>query len=573
MAACRERHGVPRLSAALSSLIRSLQAEPRLNAAKLTTAVSDAAITEHDLMAWADFEHPPEDSYGEKTIHLAGALELMARTWLPGDVSAIHNSGADVHCGCVQVFGGSLEYAKFVSDGERLQMVDCSLLPDRGTIAVGREMIHQFRNVGDTPVLSLHIHARLGTTADRVVTDRNRLFEACTGSVALVHGGAFLPVPAGAANVERTAVEADFTTWLRDLIFATRRVCRAAAADRPVGGGRSEAWLLQTLFQQPARMHARLLTELRSHVSETDHATDARWFAQLHRTVREWAALEVETETRPESATPVDGAAEAGGGDAFAEYADVYDALIGQPCLDGFMAGFIRRFFDLHVPEPAACRLLSIGCGTGVVEAHIVREQGVRAANLLAFDLSPAQAAAAQQRGLNARTGDVLRMDRDDFGEFDVAFAGLNVFQYLPAERMRDAVRNTAAVLCDDGHFFGDFIAPDHVRWYPNLIVGIGGHVVSLRIPMLVEDGCRTHQDSSIVNIDLRGERVRIKDAGTHRRHLPSMLRVRQLFEEAFGGEVKLYDAHSLDELPRDADTSPSTRYVVCAQKGGRRRD
>ena len=48
---------------------------------------------------------------------------------------------------------------------------------------------------------------------------------------------------------------------------------------------------------------------------------------------------------------------------------------------------------------------------------------------------------------------------------WDVAFAGLNVYHYLPADRLADALANTAAVVKEGGYFISDFIAPDHVRW------------------------------------------------------------------------------------------------------------
>ena len=95
--------------------------------------------------------------------------------------------------------------------------------------------------------------------------------------------------------------------------------------------------------------------------------------------------------------------------------------------------------------------------------------------------------------------------------------------------------------------------------------------MISLRTPRLRERDGKMYQESSIVNMDFRGDRVFLNDAGTHSRHLPPMSRVRALFEKCFGGEVKLYDALSMAELPDDADTCASTRYVVMAErKSGR---
>jgi pyridoxine/pyridoxamine 5'-phosphate oxidase len=55
--------------------------------------------------------------------------------------------------------------------------------------------------------------------------------------------------------------------------------------------------------------------------------------------------------------------------------------------------------------------------------------------------------------------------------------------------------------------------------------------------------------------------------AGKHKRFLPPMNRVRKYFEKAFGGEVQLLDAISLETIDSTSDSCPSTRYVVMAQK------
>lgn len=174
----------------------------------------------------------------------------------------------------------------------------------------------------------------------------------------------------------------------------------------------------------------------------------------------------------------------------------------------------------------------------------------------------------ARKRGINAEVGDILQMHSPPGGhQWDVAFAGLNVFHYLPANRLADALASTAAVVKDRGYFISDFIAPDHVRWYPNVMLSADQQVVSLRTPRLVEVDNRMYQESSIINMDFRGDVVDLNDSGTHRRHLPPMSRVRQMLTDSFGGPVQLFDAVSLEELPVWADTCPSTRYVAVAQK------
>ncbi|KAJ1640848.1 S-adenosyl-L-methionine-dependent methyltransferase [Pavlovales sp. CCMP2436] len=371
---------------------------------------------------------------------------------------------------------------------------------------------------------------------------------------------------ADASEMQPEKLQADFVTWLRDLMHTAKRSRLAAAGTLPQaamhGVTEGPGALLDQLFSSEVA-HGRLLAELDGSLTVSGHHADSKWWVQLHATVRHWAAFQAETRASAEAAEA------AMATNSFAAYASTYDCLIGQPCLEQFMSAFLSHFFEAHVPDPSSVKLLSIGCGTGLVEKHIMQAHGVK--NLRAFDFSAEQVAVAQKRGVRAEVGDVLQMGPERYGMQDVCFAGLNVFHYLPAHQMGEAIQRTASVLKPGGWFVGDFITPDHNRWYPN--VKFGGEdrrVVSLRTLTLLEKEGRMHQQSSIVTIDLRSGRARLNDAGTHCRHLPAMLRVRLLFEEAFGPDVQLFDAISMEPLHRDADTCPSTRYVVFARKAAK---
>ncbi|HKK79010.1 MAG TPA: hypothetical protein VJ933_05245, partial [Phaeodactylibacter sp.] len=70
-----------------------------------------------------------------------------------------------------------------------------------------------------------------------------------------------------------------------------------------------------------------------------------------------------------------------------------------------------------------------------------------------------------------------------------------------------------------------------------------------------------------ILNVQFADGRMDLNYAGRHKRFLPPLHRVRTYFEQAFGGEVQLFDAHSLALIPESADSCPSTRYFVLARK------
>jgi hypothetical protein len=186
--------------------------------------------------------------------------------------------------------------------------------------------------------------------------------------------------------------------------------------------------------------------------------------------------------------------------------------------------------------------------------------------NIYGMDLSEAMVNEARQR-INADTGNVLELD-PAIRKWDIAYSGLNVFQYLPHDLLEDAIARTAAIVKSGGYFVGDFITPDHMRWYPNVMFSEDKKIISLRTPNFVEENGAMFQESEILNVSFLHGNMDINYAGKHRRFLPPLHRVRSYFEKYFGGEVTLLDAVRLTEISEFADSCPSTRYVVIARKG-----
>ncbi len=110
---------------------------------------------------------------------------------------------------------------------------------------------------------------------------------------------------------------------------------------------------------------------------------------------------------------------------------------------------------------------------------------GMKQENLLGIDISEAMIHVASQR-IQAEIGDVMEID-PTVQTWDLAFCGLNIFQYLPHQQFADAIHKVAAVVKPSGYFFGDFITSDHIRWYPNLIFSEDQQIISLRTPKLIE--------------------------------------------------------------------------------------
>ncbi len=249
-------------------------------------------------------------------------------------------------------------------------------------------------------------------------------------------------------------------------------------------------------------------------------------------------------------------------GDPFHSYAEVYDLVVGLPCLEEFVAGYMEFVIENYGIVPRTADVLSIGCGTGIMEEYMIRRWGIDPERFLGIDISEAMIKAARRR-IRAIQADLLEFDRHN--SWDVVFQGLNVLQYLHHSDLERAIRKIARLLRPGGIFFGDFITPDHILLYPNVIFSI--KALSLRQPKLIRIDGDLYQESEIINVNRLDGGLRVSYEGRHRRHLPPPDRLLGLFEDAFGRRPDAFDAITYEPLVPGSGTCVSTRYIVVVQR------
>ncbi|MEC8835642.1 MAG: methyltransferase domain-containing protein [Bacteroidota bacterium] len=538
------------LTSSLNSLVQALESNEISSCAKLRSLLTEADIKSEELLPWANYDHPVEDSYGRKVVYENKHFEVMVMSWTPGDMSAIHNHG-NTQWGCVQVFGQA-EHATFKVDEDEIYTLSRETLTNGQIIHVNHSLVHQMGNSGHQPFLSLHVYGidTIENASQQGVTADSNLFYAYESSIARVGGGAFFALPQENIETKSKGPKADFPTYIRDYTEHVKRLRAVHKANRSTSDESYHA-LKEGLYHSS---HLDLLTDnLEQHIDENGHCENSIWWKILYKEIQAWSTLKDE----------IDG--EENVEDSFHDYAAMYDALIGNPCLEDFMANYIAMVFKQFVEDAETKTFLSLGCGTGLIEEYILENYGITKENLFGFDLSHAMVDIAKTR-IQAEQGDVLDLD-PAITQWDIAFTGLNVLHYIDHELFEESIQRTASIVRPGGFFFGDFITPDHIRWYPNLMRSSDSTIISLRNPKLKESEGRMYMESHIINLDFSKETVFINDAGSHLRHLPAMHRVRALFEKYFTGSVHLYDAYSLREIAPHADSCASTRYFIVAKK------
>jgi SAM-dependent methyltransferase/predicted metal-dependent enzyme (double-stranded beta helix superfamily) len=534
------------LPASLQFIARALEPMERSTPAAIRKVILEAGVQPEDLQVWADLDHPRADSYGRKLVYHGGHFEIMAMSWRPGDVSGIHDHGY-TQWGAVQVFGPA-EHATFRVEEGVMHTASRGYLKPYQVIGVSHDLVHQMGNTSDQNFFTLHVYG-LESDIDNVTGDA-RVFDLLGEKIQRVDGGVFYALPPSGIKRVEDGPRGDFPTRLRFLVELARRLQEMDPAERALRTESLEE-VAELIFsdKQARKLHF----FLRQITDEDFHQTDSAAWNILNWELREVARFQDAWLKDHRKA------------DLFHQYAEWYDDLIGKPCLDGFMAKYLRFFQDHYGIPFSEQQVLSLGCGTGLTEDFMIRELGLPHPQMQGIDVSEAMLAVANRR-IQARKGDIFELNAD-MGSWDVVFSGLNVFHYLDHNRFEEAIQRAAGVVKPGGWFVGDFITPDHIRWYPNVVFSDDYQTISLRTPALLEEEGHIFQESEIVNIRFQDGQMRVSYAGKHRRFLPPMHRVRSYFEKTFNGKVELFDAVTLAPIPDTADSCSSTRYLVVARK------
>jgi predicted metal-dependent enzyme (double-stranded beta helix superfamily)/SAM-dependent methyltransferase len=530
------------LPESLKKIVNQLETANKLSPSHIEKVVRKANVKPDDLDEWSDFDHPSKDGYGRKLIASGDNYEVMVMSWKPGDFSAIHDHGYTMW-GAVQIFGQA-EHATFQIEGNEI-VTQARWETEYGdTVPVTHELIHQMGNTSsDKSFVSLHVYGTKEPVSS--VTGEARIFIPEESSIQRVNGGVFFGL--GGDEVVRTEpgpVSADFTTGLRNQAEALNQFIKT--------NGVSEVTRHPLREKIYALDHKDELVETIAKL--VDPSTD-----QVIKP-REWKTLNLDFKALARLQEVIKSTER--GGDRFGNYAPLYDALIGEASLP-FMKNYLGYAETQTGKKWSDSSVLSIGCGTGLVESWLIQHYGLAYDQLMGVDISSSMVEEAAKR-INAVEANFL--DWRDERQWDIIMSGLNVYQYIPAKDFEKAIAKTAELLNQGGYFVGDMITPDHIRWYPNVMMSEDRSIISMRTPEIIEEGGIQYQQSDIINVNFRSDEMEVHYAGKHRRHLPSIRQVYDLFSKYFEGEVLLVDALDLTEVNPDDETCQSTRYVVIAR-------
>lgn len=341
-----------------------------------------------------------------------------------------------------------------------------------------------------------------------------------------------------------------YLSWLQNTIENVHKIRETRQQRDESGLENIESKLIHHLFE--LNCWDFLTKELLTKVDDAGYVIDRHYWQQL--TAELIRAASLQHDVLAKTVSPED---------AFSTYAELYDSVNGERNFE-YISQEIQFIQDTYHLDFSTAQILSIGCGTGIMEEHFLKAFNLNKNQLLGIDVSEGMVKVASKR-INARVEDILNVVPE--GEpWDICICTANVLQYLPHHSLEKAIQNVAHITQTGGYFIGDFITSDHpIRAYPNVLRS--EQVFLLRTPLIVEKAHNIFQQTKLINVSkLHGE-FRITYEGEHTRYLPSLWKLRYLFQKYFA-RVEFFDAMTLEPLEAEDDTSSSTRYLVFAQKG-----
>lgn len=209
-----------RLPKSFQRLIQLIEHQTRLSPEIAKQCLEEAQIGVQDVLPWADFGHDLSDGYGRRLVHDGGFYEIMVMSWVPGDMSAIHDHGT-AQWGAVLSLGEA-EHAVFERVGDRLRTRLRNAFSFGQINPVTHDLIHQMGNLDQTPFCSVHLYGSYDHQGN--ITGDSRIWDLFENSIQRTTGGVFFCLPENQINRREPGVAADYPTTMRHHVEMLKRV-------------------------------------------------------------------------------------------------------------------------------------------------------------------------------------------------------------------------------------------------------------------------------------------------------------------------------------------------------------
>ena len=154
----------------------------------LVEFVKQAGVSAKDILPFAQFDHPADESYGRMQIVKDKNFGIYIMTWNYGDFTAIHSHGHS-EWGVVY-FMGDAEHRVYEADDKSVFLKQKEILK-QGTIApVCGNLVHAMGNLNKKSIQTLHIYG--SNTYTGAITEDSLVYELQHNVIRKSYGPAFI---------------------------------------------------------------------------------------------------------------------------------------------------------------------------------------------------------------------------------------------------------------------------------------------------------------------------------------------------------------------------------------------
>lgn len=122
----------------------------------LEKSLTGINLPDEDILPYQLFDHDPKLSYGRNMIYDNGNFHIYAMSWLPGDGTSIHDH-SHVEWGSV-LFCGDFCHRVYNLKKGVLTLTEKDDVKRASVEIVKPYLIHAMTNLGDKPIISIHIY-------------------------------------------------------------------------------------------------------------------------------------------------------------------------------------------------------------------------------------------------------------------------------------------------------------------------------------------------------------------------------------------------------------------------------
>lgn len=140
----------------LQQIIDRISQEKFINSSRVVEIVKKASVSSSDLLPYANFHHPLNESYGRAKIFEGENFGVYVMSWNPGDFTAIHSHG-HTQWGAV-LFLSNTNHRIYTAKDKSVKLIDDQTICAGSLIPIREGFVHAMGNLSNEPFQSLHIY-------------------------------------------------------------------------------------------------------------------------------------------------------------------------------------------------------------------------------------------------------------------------------------------------------------------------------------------------------------------------------------------------------------------------------